>query len=127
MLTEIRLDNRIVVLVQFRLMDAKIQGIDDLFDDSVSYRIPQFQRSYAWSKKQWQPLWEDVRKIADHILKHGQENLLPHFMGAIVLQSKDDEKAFGEARRVLVVDGQQRLTTRSNSCSKPRKMRFKNI
>ena len=93
------------------MMDAKIQGIDDLFDDSVSYRIPQFQRSYAWSKKQWEPLWGDVRKIADHILKHGQEDLLPHFMGAIVLQNKADEKAFGEASRVLVVDGQQRLTT----------------
>ncbi len=92
-------------------MDAKIQGLDDLFDYQVSYRIPQFQRPYAWSEKQWEPLWEDVRKMADRILKHGQEDLLPHFMGAIVLQSKDDEKALGEARRVLVVDGQQRLTT----------------
>lgn len=91
-------------------MKAKIQGIDDLFDDSVSYRIPQFQRSYKWSKKQWEPLWDDVRKIADSILDQ-QKDLLPHFMGAIVLQNKVDEKALGEARRVLVVDGQQRLTT----------------
>ena len=32
-------------------MKAKIQGIDKLFNDPVSYRIPQFQRPYAWSKK----------------------------------------------------------------------------
>lgn len=92
------------------MMDAKIQGIDDLFDDSVSYCIPQFQRRYAWSKKQWEPLWDDARKMADRILDQ-QKDLLHHFMGAIVLQNKADEKSFGEARRVLVVDGQQRLTT----------------
>ncbi len=92
------------------MIDAKIQGIDDLFDDSVSYRIPQFQRPYAWSRKQWEPLWDDVRKMADRILDQ-QKDLLPHFMGAIVLQNKVNEKAFGEARQVLVVDGQQRLTT----------------
>lgn len=92
------------------MIDAKIQGIDDLFDDSVSYRIPQFQRRYAWSKEQWEPLWDDARKMADRILDQ-QKDLLHHFMGAIVLQNKADEKAFGEARRVLVVDGQQRLTT----------------
>lgn len=92
------------------MIDAKIQGIDDLFDDSVSYRIPYFQRSYRWSKKQWEPLWDDARKMADRILDQ-QKDLLHHFMGAIVLQGKDDEKAFGEARQVLVVDGQQRLTT----------------
>ena len=91
-------------------MKAKIQGIDKLFNDPVSYRIPQFQRPYAWSEKQWEPLWDDARKMADRILDQ-QKDLLHHFMGAIVLQNKADEKSFGEARRVLVVDGQQRLTT----------------
>ena len=90
-------------------MKAKIQGIDKLFGDTVSYRIPQFQRAYAWSEKQWQPLWEDARKMADHILKHGQEDLLPHFIGSIVLQPiKSADAKFSQ---ILVVDGQQRLTT----------------
>ena len=47
--------------------------------------------------------------MADRILKHRQKDLLPHFIGAIVLQIKNE--TFGEARRVLVVDGQQRLAT----------------
>ena len=91
------------------MIDAKIQGIDDLFDDSVSYRIPQFQRPYAWSEKQWEPLWEDAREMADRILKHGQEDLLPHFMGSILLQPI--KSADAKVSQIFVVDGQQRLTT----------------
>ena len=92
-------------------MDAKIMGLHKLFYNfPVSYRIPQFQRPYAWDSEQWEALWSDVRKIADRILSSPtSDGILPHFMGAIVLQ--DAETPFGEARRVLVVDGQQRLTT----------------
>ena len=84
--------------------------LDSLFETQVSYRIPQFQRPYAWGEEQWSLLWSDVRKIADRILD-GQANddLLPHFMGAIVLQ--DRKTPFDEVNQVLVVDGQQRLTT----------------
>ena len=89
-------------------MKAKIQGIDKLFGDPVSYRIPQFQRPYAWSKKQWKPLWDDVCKIADRILDQ-EKDLIPHFMGSIVLQPM--KSADAEVSHILVVDGQQRLTT----------------
>ena len=93
-------------------MDAKIMGLDNLFETQVSYRIPQFQRPYAWRKGQWAPLWDDVRKIANRILDERQGNdLLPHFMGAIVVQSRTQNTAFDEVAQVLVVDGQQRLTT----------------
>ena len=92
-------------------MEAKIMGLRKLFYDfPVSYRIPQFQRPYAWDCEQWEALWGDVRKIADRIVSSPtSDEILPHFMGAIVLQ--EAEAPFGEARRVLVVDGQQRLTT----------------
>ena len=93
-------------------MEAKIMGLDDLFNFQISYRIPQFQRPYAWRVEQWDALWDDVRAIANRInAPLTSEGLLPHFMGAIVLQDRNDEVPFDEARRVLVVDGQQRLTT----------------
>lgn len=93
-------------------MEAKIMGLDDLFDLPISYRIPQFQRPYAWRVEQWGALWDDVRAIANRINDPwASDGLLPHFMGAIVLQDRNDEVPFGEARPVLVVDGQQRLTT----------------
>lgn len=92
-------------------MDAAIQTLSDLFDPSVSYRIPVFQRPYAWTKeRQWQPLWRDAERIADQLLdKKSGEIIPPHFMGAIVLQLRSAKS--GRVVKRIVVDGQQRLTT----------------
>ena len=69
-------------------MYAAIQTMNDLFSSPVSYRIPVFQRPYAWTKvRQWQPLWNDVQRIADKLLlSPSDDKIPPHFMGAIVLQ-----------------------------------------
>ena len=92
-------------------MDANIHTLSDLFDTPVSYRIPVFQRPYAWTKeKQWRPLWSDAQRIAEKLLTaEPREKLTPHFMGAIVLQFQSAETA--HVVRRIVVDGQQRLTT----------------
>ncbi len=93
-------------------MDAKIMGLSDLFNFNVSYRIPEFQRPYAWSEEQWEALWDDVQKVAEKILRAPDSpDLLPHFMGAIVVQPRNGDTQFSEVQPVLVVDGQQRLTT----------------
>lgn len=92
-------------------MKAEMVDLQTLFGKPVSYRIPQFQRPYAWKKgEQWVPLWDDVRNLADGWL-HRQQNakLRPHFMGAIVLQRQNN--ASSEVEKRIVVDGQQRLTT----------------
>ena len=89
-------------------MNAEIVNIEDLFQEQVSYRIPQFQRSYAWEKRdQWEPLWRDVSVVAERFLD--KEEMRPHFMGAIVLQLQQSNT--GEVTKRLVIDGQQRLTT----------------
>ena len=92
-------------------MDAGIQDLSDLFGTAVSYRIPVFQRPYAWTKdKQWRLLWSDVRRIAVKLLKaESGEKIPPHFMGAIVLQLQSAKS--GDVVKRIVVDGQQRLTT----------------
>ena len=92
-------------------MDADIHTLADLFDSSVSYRIPVFQRPYAWTKeKQWQPLWRDSERIAEKLLDAKSEaKIPPHFMGAIVLQLQSAKS--GRVVKRIVVDGQQRLTT----------------
>ena len=92
-------------------MKAEMVDLQTLFGKPVSYRIPQFQRPYAWKKgEQWVPLWDDVRNFAERCL-HRQQNakLRPHFMGAIVLQRQNN--ASSEVEKRIVVDGQQRLTT----------------
>lgn len=92
-------------------MEARIVDLTTLFETEVSYRIPQFQRPYAWRRtKQWEPLWDDVRKKCERIIDNGENSeVLPHFMGAIVLQPRSHTT--GEVIQSLVVDGQQRLTT----------------
>ena len=88
-------------------MNAKIVNIEGLFQEQISYRIPQFQRPYAWGEKvQWAPLWRDVREAAERFLN---KEIRPHFMGAIVLQLQQSNT--GEVTKRLVIDGQQRLTT----------------
>ena len=89
-------------------MNAEIVNIEDLFQEQVSYRIPQFQRPYAWGpERQWEPLWRDVHGVAERFLD--KEEMRPHFMGAIVLQLQQSNT--GEVTKRLVIDGQQRLTT----------------
>ena len=92
-------------------MDARILNLRSLFHQQISYRIPQFQRSYAWGEHvQWRPLWEDIRNVALRVLKKDEhDNVRPHFMGAIVLQQQNSKA--GEVSKKLVIDGQQRLTT----------------
>ena len=92
-------------------MEAKIVKLRTLFEQQVSYKIPQFQRPYAWKKDiQWQPLWNDIRSVAQRILNQdGNGKIRSHFMGAIVLQHQKSNT--GEVTKRLVVDGQQRLTT----------------
>ena len=92
-------------------MKATIQNLSRLFKTPVSYRIPVFQRPYAWTKdKQWQPLWTDTQRLAETLLDaKSEETLPPHFMGAIVLQLQSATS--GRVIRRIVVDGQQRLTT----------------
>ena len=92
-------------------VDAGIQTLSGLFGTPISYRIPVFQRPYAWTKeKQWQPLWSDAQRIAEKLLvAKCEENTPPHFMGAIVLQLQSAKS--GHVVKRIVVDGQQRLTT----------------
>lgn len=90
-------------------MDANIQTLSTLFRRPVSYRIPVFQRPYAWGEeRQWHPLWNDVQQLAENVLKE-PDTELTHFMGAIVLWPRG--AASGHAAKYIVVDGQQRLTT----------------
>jgi hypothetical protein len=82
-----------------------------IFGYHVRYVVPLFQRPYVWTlADQWQPLWDDVRQVADQALMLPSPALAPpHFLGAIVVDQVPTQSGFIAARNV--VDGQQRLTT----------------
>ena len=89
-------------------MDTQITTVTQAFPDSKQYAIPSYQRNYVWTQQgQWEPLWEDVKVLADRWFDDGQA-IEPHFLGTIIT------KQIGTRRfvnRWWIVDGQQRLTT----------------
>lgn len=62
--------------------------------------IPFFQRPYVWNKENW-----------DELLKELKDTTRNHFLGSLIL--KGVPRNAGEPTEVLVIDGQQRLTTLS--------------
>jgi len=72
--------------------------------------VPLFQRPYVWNEEnQWDPLWNDVVRIAERVLQDPIEQQQPHFLGAVVLQQV--QNSVGTIQERSVIDGQQRLTT----------------
>jgi Protein of unknown function DUF262/Protein of unknown function (DUF1524) len=87
----------------------------ELFEGTVQYEVPAFQRPYVWNEEdQWEPLWQDVKRVTEKVLDAGidpqdQEAIGGHFLGALVFKSKPP--VAGDVARHSVIDGQQRTTT----------------
>ena len=82
---------------------------------NMAFRIPRYQRGYAWGKKQWEDLWDDIMEIE----KDNDGEYRRHYTGTIALK-EISKKEIPEEEIWLkykgtsfydVVDGQQRLTT----------------
>ncbi|MDQ3150063.1 MAG: DUF262 domain-containing protein, partial [Chloroflexota bacterium] len=72
----------------------------------VQYRVPLFQRQYAWQKEQRQQLWSDIVDLYDERMAGtgGQ-----HFMGSIV--TAPEQLGPNRPSTHTLIDGQQRMTT----------------
>jgi len=71
---------------------------------SPQFVIPIYQRSYSWSKRECRQLWDDIVRAG------GDENVNAHFIGSIVYIEKGIYQVTSQSP-ILVIDGQQRLTT----------------
>lgn len=72
--------------------------------------VPLFQRPYVWNEEnQWEPLWNDVIRVTDRLLRYPRDKHYPHFLGAVVLQQV--QNPVGTMQERTIIDGQQRLTT----------------
>lgn len=78
------------------LLDTKTVNFNEILGSGKTYKVPQFQRDYSWSKDNWEDLWNDII-IAE-------KDKIPHYMGSIVLQSTN-------SKEFSIIDGQQRFTT----------------
>lgn len=70
------------------------------------FRIPIFQRRYSWEEQHCEKLWQDVLRV-------GRDNeISSHFLGSIVYIEPGVQNV-AAVSELLVIDGQQRLTTLS--------------
>ncbi len=65
--------------------------------------IPVYQRVYSWDKEHCKQLWDDIIKIG------GDDKMNGHFIGSIVFVH--DGLYSTSHNELLIIDGQQRLTT----------------
>lgn len=71
---------------------------------SPQFVIPIYQRTYSWTDKQSRQLWDDILCAGSH------DSIAVHFIGSIVYVEQGLSQVTHQAP-LLVIDGQQRLTT----------------
>jgi uncharacterized protein with ParB-like and HNH nuclease domain len=93
-------------------MQSELKSLSKLFSESI-FRIPDYQRGYAWQEKQVKDFWLDITQLED-----GKN----HYTGVLTLEPvlKDVYETWNGDSWIIrskkytplyVVDGQQRLTT----------------
>ncbi len=85
-------------------MQAGKQTIEGVFNKGRILEIPFFQRSYVWTKENWERFMDDMVLIS----KSDKD----YFLGSLILKEKKDVPSTEEIGDVrIIIDGQQRLTT----------------
>jgi uncharacterized protein with ParB-like and HNH nuclease domain len=91
---------------------SELKSLQEFFNKRL-FRIPDYQRGYAWEKPQLEDFWQDLNRVPD-----GRN----HYTGQITLEpvpkelwQKWDEDVWliedSNYKPFYIVDGQQRLTT----------------
>lgn len=80
-------------------IEASEKNLAKVFCEDYIFKIPVYQRPYAWEREQVEELFDDL----DAAMDAGETE--PYFLGSIVLVKEDGSTVSD------VVDGQQRLTT----------------
>ncbi len=88
---------------------VKNRTFKETLSGTVRFRIPFFQRGYAWEKRQWDQLFLDLQEqIIDELERGSAIDEVEHFFGPIVVM---EQTGTPELKEFLVIDGQQRITT----------------
>lgn len=87
-------------------MKATEAKLLEFMKKSPQFVIPIYQRTYSWTERECRQLWDDIIRTGEN----GEINA--HFVGSIVYIEKGLYSITSQSP-LLVIDGQQRLTTLS--------------
>jgi len=76
------------------MASSNLKTLSDICCNDQIFRIPDYQRGYAWGKNQIEDFWNDLQNLDDNRI---------HYTGMITVEKKENY--------FHVIDGQQRLTT----------------
>src|SRR5438105_4929573 len=76
----------------------------DFLKKSPQFVIPIYQRTYSWTEKECRQLWDDILRAGT------DDRISVHFVGSIVYIEQGLSQVTHQSP-LLVIDGQQRLTT----------------
>src|SRR5690625_5815117 len=85
-------------------MKAKETNLSKFLNAPKQFIIPVYQRTYSWKRQQCIKLWDDIVRIG------ADDNNPGHFIGSVVYIEKGLYNVTA-VTELLVIDGQQRLTT----------------
>jgi len=87
-------------------MKAKETNLLKFLNGPKQFIIPVYQRKYSWKRSQCEQLWKDIMRVGSDDKNKG------HFIGSVVYIEKGIYNVTA-VPELLVIDGQQRLTTLS--------------
>ena len=76
----------------------------DFIKKSPQFVIPIYQRTYSWTERECFQLWSDILRTG------GNDKVSSHFVGSIMYIEEGLSSVINPSP-LLVIDGQQRLTT----------------
>lgn len=82
----------------------ELQIVKFLKSPDVQFVIPIYQRNYDWTITECRELLKDIMQVAD-------EGRVSHFIGSIVFIHDGVYSTSNEVKELVIIDGQQRLTT----------------
>lgn len=100
--SEVREDSN--VNIGQKPMSASVHSLGEVITGAC-FRVPHFQRPYAWKEEHVQELWEDLTEPG----MLGGDRGAYHFFGTLLTVDPGETSLQGS--RLDILDGQQRLTT----------------
>ena len=85
-------------------MKASEAPLLEFLKRSPQFVIPIYQRTYSWTERECQQLWDDIMRAGN------RADVLAHFVGSIVYVQAGLYQVTTQSP-LLVIDGQQRLTS----------------